>query len=202
MVLRDRLLTEVSVRHTKFRLLAETAAVLYALFSSGPVFAQTGPTTGSWQTFFYLNNSEFQDSQPNGSITPQYVRDLMKSIGQTYQVYPDTPPQYPMIGNAQGAPVEAILQLPCPVGGILLNPTINVNTTITNGPANTTYCFTPGIYRTASVTPPVGTTMIGMPGAVFNGAALLTTWAGSGPYTIASPQGSGLTEPNGTGVCN
>lgn len=57
------------------------AALLALLLVPTVVQAQTG-TTGTVRTLPYLLQQEFEDGQPNYSITPQDMRDLIVSLGQ------------------------------------------------------------------------------------------------------------------------
>jgi parallel beta-helix repeat protein len=47
-------------------------------------------------------------------------------------------------------------------------------------PGGTTFRFAPGVYRQQSITPKAGDRFIGGPGAILNGAALLTQWVHAG----------------------
>jgi hypothetical protein len=60
-------------------------ALIFAFFGAIVLnaSAQTG-TTGTVRTQSYLLQNEFQDGQPSGSITPQYMRDLITSLFPNY----------------------------------------------------------------------------------------------------------------------
>jgi len=192
-------------RRTFIRLSQALSLLCVLLLLTTVVRAQTGPgtsgtTTGTWRSTAALMENFFQGGQAANSIGSQRARDLLQSVSPLYQVYPDTP-QRPMIGDFRGSPVGAVAQIPCPVGAVMLNPTQTLSSTVSGSASPSTFCFTPGLYRAQTITPRAGDVYIGLPGAVMNGAVLLTAWSGSGPYTIASPQGSGASNPDGS-VCN
>jgi parallel beta-helix repeat protein len=68
-----------------------------------------------------------------------------------------------------------------PTGTAIL-PGQSIQSAVNANGAGTTFIIKAGVHRLQSVTPKSGNTFWGEPGAVLNGARLLTSWQGSGPW--------------------
>src|SRR5262245_35702552 len=80
-----------------------------------------------------------------------------------------------------------------------LSPSDNLQAIVDASPAGQAFRLAPGVYRLAQVTPKDGNIFQGDPGAVLNGAVVLTDFAREGSVWV----GSGVTQEKGqaTGYC-
>ena len=65
---------------------------------------------------------------------------------------------------------------------VTVQPSDDLQTTVNEYPASTTFSLAPGVYRLQSVVPKSYDAFVGQAGATISGAALLTTFAQSGSY--------------------
>ncbi|CAN5152946.1 hypothetical protein BH23GEM2_BH23GEM2_11720 [soil metagenome] len=72
-----------------------------------------------------------------------------------------------------------------PTGTAIL-PGQSIQSAVNANGAGTTFIIKAGVHRLQSITPKSGNTFWGEPGAVMNGARLLTGWQGSGPWYHAA----------------
>ena len=78
--------------------------------------------------------------------------------------------------------------------GVTINPEDNIQIALNNNPG-ATFCFQPGIYRlTQPLVPTNNQVLTGLPGAVLNGAKLLTEWLPSGSFWFITGQTQGPTQ--------
>src|ERR1017187_9477501 len=71
---------------------------------------------------------------------------------------------------------------------VSINPGATVQGVVNANPAGTTFVLQAGVFRMQSVTPKVGDTFEGQPGAILNGSRQLTSFTRSGIYWIAGSQ--------------
>ena len=72
---------------------------------------------------------------------------------------------------------------------VTFNPGNDLPAIVSASAAGTTFCFNPGTYRMSSyITPKNNDVFSGSPGAILNGSELVTSWAESGSYWVASNQ--------------
>ncbi|HZP02731.1 MAG TPA: right-handed parallel beta-helix repeat-containing protein [Terriglobia bacterium] len=78
---------------------------------------------------------------------------------------------------------------------VTLRPGDNIQAAVNAAGTGTTFALMPGIYRNQSIVPKDGDSFIGEPGAVLNGAVVLTSFKTSGAYWVATYKVSQVTAP-------
>ncbi len=71
---------------------------------------------------------------------------------------------------------------------VVISPGNDIQQVVNSSPQGTTFVLQPGVYRLQSVQPKNGDSFIGQPGAILNGARVLTTFARSGNLWVAAGQ--------------
>ncbi|MGA8555749.1 MAG: choice-of-anchor D domain-containing protein, partial [Candidatus Acidiferrales bacterium] len=102
-------------------------------------------------------------------------------------------------GQSAGSVTLAGTAIAC---NTVLEPGDNLAAIVSASAANTTFCFSPGIYRmTTGINPKTNDDFIGLsPGAVLNGSQPVTSWTQSGKYWVASNQAQLIAQ--NTQVCS
>jgi hypothetical protein len=76
----------------------------------------------------------------------------------------------------------------CPSGAIVVSPGTSIQSVVDANATGASLCLQAGVHRLQSIRPKDGNTFTGEPGTVLSGARLLTSFAKSGNYWVASGQ--------------
>lgn len=87
----------------------------------------------------------------------------------------------------QGSPPsEAAESAPCPTGSILVPVGASIQALVDKAPPGATFCIAAGIHRAQLIAPKNGQIFIGQPGAVLNGADLVTDIRREGAFWVTA----------------
>ncbi|HEX5413008.1 MAG TPA: right-handed parallel beta-helix repeat-containing protein, partial [Terriglobia bacterium] len=82
---------------------------------------------------------------------------------------------------------RSVYTFPSP-GEVLIRPTDNIQSLVSQHPPGTSFVITPGLYRLQTVEPKAGDFFTGEPGAILSGAQVLSTFTRQGQSWVAATE--------------